>query len=168
MKIVHFAPFGPNACGMYEAARDMVVADHKAGHEVQFVDVGATSEDTSKQDEPKVGVVDMRGDIQITTATPNVALDADILVFHTGVPDKWVVKTQAPIIFILHGRPAACFATEHKSDNYVSFSLAPILAGWPRVKKLVTFWRSHVNFWSPVVPDRKVRCSGGRHLEERQ
>lgn len=164
MKIVHFAPFAPNASGMYEAARDMVVADFKAGHDVQFVDVGAMVENGNKI-EAKAGQEDSRGDIRIVTATPNVALSADLLIFHTGVPDNWVVKTQAPIIFVMHGRPTACFYTEHTGKR-VSFSLIHEIAQWPRIKAMLTFWPHHVPFWRQVMDGSKIVCLEGPPIDE--
>jgi len=164
MKIVHFAPFAPNASGMYEAARDMVVADYKAGHDVLLVDVGSIAENGNKS-EAKAGQEDLRGDTTIVTATPNAALSADVLVFHTGVPDNWVVKTQAPIIFVMHGRPTACFYTEHTGKK-VSFSLINEIGQWPRVKAMVTFWPYHLNFWKSVIPKNKLTCLNAPPIDE--
>lgn len=164
LRTVHFAPFAPHACGLYEAARDMVVADHKAGHDALLVDVGPMSLD-GKQAEAKPGQKDHRGDVEIISATPNAALNADILVYHTGVSDSWVVKNQAPIIFIVHGRPASCFAMEQKMGHF-SYSLTADIAGWPRVKALVSFWPYHKTFWEMVVPKEKLFVFSAPPIDE--
>jgi len=156
MKIVHFGPFAPNQSGMYEAARDMVIADHMNGHDVFFVDVGAMTTD-GKKIEPKDGKEDDRAGLNIISAKPDVCNDADILIYHTGVPDNWVVKNQAPIIMILHGRPASCFVVEHNGSKQ-SYSLMAHLATWPRIKKMVTFWDYHVQFWNHIIPKEKLVC----------
>jgi len=164
MNIVHFAPYGVNACGMYEAARDMVVADIKSGHIASFVDIGSTTTDYKKC-EPKVGEVDNRGDVPIVTKDPSIANEADIIVAHTGVPDNWIVKNQAPVIVIMHGRPAASFAVE-QSKKMVSYSLMAEFASWPRVKKMVTFWEHHVDFWKLIIPESKLVCFGAPPIDK--
>ena len=155
MRIVHFAPFAPNACGLFEAARDMAIADMLAGHEVHIVDVGYTVNGTWKAGE--IGKMDSRGGTYITSSDPQIALSADVLIAHTGVPDNWIVGCQAPIVWILHGRPAACFRPE-QFGREKSYSLLAMVAKWPRVKKMVTFWPYHVKFWEPIDPHHKVVC----------
>lgn len=156
MRIVHFAPFAPSACGLYEAARDMIVADRRAGHDAQLVDVGPTLIDGTHTD-GKPGQIDKRGGTEIRTAEQSVAFYADIIVAHSGIPDNWIVQCQAPIIWILHGRPGACFRPEQFGRGN-SYSLMATLTTWPRVKKMVTFWPYHIPFWKPTIPSDKLIC----------
>ncbi len=156
MNIVHFAPFAPNGCGLYEAARDMIVADKVFGHESNLVDTGATvNGEAAVQGE--VGKIDARGMTEVITASPDVAMYADVLIAHTGVPDPWISKCQAPLIWMLHGRPQACFQPEQFGRGH-SFSLINMLASWPRVKAMVTFWPYHEKFWLPIIPREKLIC----------
>lgn len=156
MRIVHFAPFAPCACGLYEAARDMVVADRRTGHDAHLVDVGPTIKDGSHTD-GKSGQSDARGGTEIVTAEPGVAFYADVIVAHTGIPDNWIVQCQAPIVWVLHGRPGACFRPE-QFGNGNSYTLMATLATWPRVKAIVTFWPHHIQFWKPVISEGKLIC----------
>ena len=155
MKIVHFAPFAPNACGLYEAARDMIVADLQAGHESYLVDVGVTSNGVHTPGE--IGKEDVRGYRKITTMDPVVARTADILIAHTGVPDPWFSVCQAPLIWILHGRPAACFKPEQFKRGH-SYTLMADLASWPRIKAMVSFWPFHTKFWQNIISNGKLIC----------
>ena len=164
MRIIHFAPFAPCACGLYEAARDMVIADRRAGHDAHLVDVGPTMRDGTHTD-GKPGQIDSRGGTEIKTAEPGVAFFADMIVAHTGIPDNWIVQTQAPIVWILHGRPAACFRPE-QFGNGNSYTLMATLATWPRVKKMVTFWPYHVQFWNPIIPADKLVCFPAPPIDE--
>lgn len=155
MKIAHYAQFAPNGCGMYEAARDMIVADRQAGHETYFVDTGAQYVN-GNSDEPKIGAVDDRHGQRIVTISPEDALDADIIITHATPQDRWLVKTQAPIISVLHGRPQSCFAVEHRDNKRISYSFLNSLSKWPRLKKFITFWPKHEPFWKLVIPKDKL------------
>ena len=153
MNIVHFAPFAPNGCGLYEAARDMIVADRIAGHDTLLVDVGIT---VNGQHIPgEAGKKDERGRAVVETHPSDIALDADLIIAHTGIPDPWIAGCQAPIVWMLHGRPQACFCPE-QFGNGNSYSLMAMLAKWPRVKQMVTFWPYHRAFWLPIIPESKL------------
>ena len=167
MRIVHFAPFAPCACGLYEAARDMVIADSMAGHEAHFVDVGITTQIKGEfKQEPGVpGKEDFRCGKKLITEDPIIAHTADIIVAHTGVPDNWISSCQAPIVWILHGRPTACFKPEQFGTGN-SYSLIATLAQWPRIKAMVTFWDHHVLYWEPIIPKDKLVCFPAPPIDE--
>jgi len=155
MKIVHFTPFAPMACGLYEAARDMVVADKLAGHEVFVVDVGTT---INNQHTPGViGKEDKRNGTNIVSADPIVARHADLLIAHSGVPDPWFSVCQTPMIWVLHGRPAACFKPEQFKRGH-SYTLMADIATWPRVKVLLSFWPFHTKYWNSIISEEKLVC----------
>ena len=165
MKIVHFAPFAPHSCGLYEAARDMVRADMHSRHNVHFVDTGIIVD--GKRKAGQIGAVDSRCDKKIVTANPSEALTADIIIAHTGIPDNWLVKCQAPIIWIIHGRPLACFRPEQNGGRE-SYTLTAGVAKWPRVKAMVTFWNHHVSFWDVIIPKDKLVSFGAPPIDERR
>lgn len=152
MKIVHFGPFGPNAAGIYEAARDMVRADTLAGHDVQFVDTGLQI--GAERLPGKVGAVDDRGGFQLVTAAADASDSADVLVCHTGVPDGWIARTQAPIVWILHGRPLAAFRYEQRT-GVASYTCYQQVSHWPRSKRLVHFWPEFAPYWDAIFPQGK-------------
>lgn len=153
MNIVHFAPFAPNRAGIYEAARDMVRADTEAGNDVHFVDVGVQAGD--KREEPRIGAVDERGGFRLVTADRDCIASADVLVMHSGIPDAWIVGTQAPIVSVLHGRPLAAYRLESIRGIH-SYSLYANIAKWPRVKSLVYFWPEFTDFWAAIADRDKL------------
>lgn len=154
LKIAHFYPFSPNCCGLAEAARDMIVADRLAGHESHAIDVGAYSR--SKQVRPPTqGLIDDRGGSKIISQSPGWGLTADLIVAHTGVPDNFIVGSDAPIVWVAHGRPRACFLPESMGQGN-SYTLLHDLMTWPRVKKLLSFWPYHREFWRVIVPEEKM------------
>ena len=157
MKIAHFAPYAPYRCGLYEAARDMVHADTLAGHAAIFVDAGITQ--GAEHLPSVVGAEDTRGGWTLRTFSHLDARDADVFVAHTGIPDNWIVRTTIPLIWILHGRPLACFRPEQNTRGVSkSYSLMADLAQWDRVRKMVTFWPEHVSYWDVIIPAEKLVC----------
>lgn len=134
----------------------MVRADTEAGHGVDFVDTGVTVAGSAVSEPPQVGAVDDRGGFRIVTAPPSVLDHADVLVFHSGVPDAWVVRSQSPIVWILHGRPLAVFRLEREHPALQPYSLLAHVAGWPRTKRLVSFWPEHASYWRALVGPEKL------------
>jgi len=153
MKIAHITTFGPNGAGLYEASRNMMKADFLTGHEVYCVDTGITPD--LKQNDPKVGVVDDRGDFKITTSHHSILDQVDLIVMHTYCDEKWYVKNQVPIVWIVHGRPAAAFRQELDEPQYLAYSAYGNVSYWPRVKKLIHFWPEYSIFYDPVIKKGK-------------
>ena len=155
MIICHIAPFAPNRCGLYEAARDMARADIVGGNEVIFVDAGITI--NGERQEPVIGQVDDRAGFKIVSVNPDMISEADVIIMHTGCSDNWIVKNQAPLIWAVHGRPLACFRPEIQGKMN-SYSLYKHVAEWKRTKKMLYFWPEFKNDWSVFVPENKNLC----------
>ena len=155
MEVVHFGPYGPHRAGIYEAARDMVRADEERGHLASFVDVGPTN-NAGVQEPAQVGAVDDRGGYRLVTMPPQWADTADLLVYHSGVNDGWVVRSQAPIIMVIHGRPLATFRPEQNGQPRNGYTLMHALGDWPRIKKLLYFWPEFTPYWRNILPEDKL------------
>lgn len=156
MRVAHFAPFAPMACGLYEAARDMVRSDLDAGRDAAFVDVGVTI--NGQRQAPKPDAADIRRGFTLRPVPFEAVQGHDLFVFHDGVPDAWVVRTQAPILLMMHGQPMDCFKPELYKRGGATYSFFPAFAAWPRVKRLVTMWPEFMPFWQPIVPAGKLRA----------
>ena len=165
MRVVHFAPFAPCGCGLYEAARDMVLADIRAGHDAHLVDSGITINGEHKNGIP--GQRDERGGSIVITEDPQVAYYADVIVAHAGYIDSFIVQNQAPVIWVMHGRPSACFRPE-QFGNGNSYSIFESISKWPRVKAMLTFWEYHVAFWKPIIPEEKIVCFNAPPIDEKR
>lgn len=155
MKVAHFAPFGPLSCGLYEAARDMVLADQAAGRQAIFVDTGTTPNGVYVPAKPP-GTTDQRRTGTLTISGYGDALDADLFVAHTCLPDDFLSRTRTPVLFVLHGRPVDCVRPEFHRRGANSYTIYREVASWPRVRRLVTFWPEHEPFWEPIVPPGKL------------
>lgn len=154
MKVVHVAPYGPNAAGIYEAARDMVRADIQQGHDALFVDAGAHPVREPHRQPPVVGAIDDRAGFKLVTQDWRVCNSADVIMLHTGCDNQWLVWNQAPIIMVVHGTPIAAFRVEQRGPS-TSYSVYTEGAGWPRVKAMLYFWPEFRPYWDVVFPHGK-------------
>lgn len=154
MKICHVTMFAPARCGLYEASRDMFLADKYYGHDVYMIDVGMVK-NGELINNPQIGQKDIRAGNEIITSDPDILNCADIIYMHTGCNDSWIVKTQAPLIWVVHGRPLACYRpeTDNKSSSY---SLYANLAKWQRVKKMLYFWNEFYKDWNLVFNNKDL------------
>lgn len=138
MNIAHITSFAPNRCGLYEASRDMAKADViYGGHNVFIID-GQSSDN--------VGKVDDRNGFRVVVAHPDLLMETDLIIMHTGIEDRYLVKTQAPIICVVHGKPLDCFRPEQQGKGS-SYSLYEYIAQWPRTKKMLYFWEDYKYYW---------------------
>lgn len=156
----------PNGNGTYEAARDMAVADALSGHEVHVIDTG-TKLDGKEYEVGRAGKKDLRGGIEIVSSDPVEAVGADIFIAHAGMPASWV-EGKAPIVWMLHGRPAACFRHEQVHEKSDAFTVLQSIANWPKVKRMVTFWTHHVKYWETFIPKEKLVCLDSPPVDERR
>jgi glycosyltransferase involved in cell wall biosynthesis len=147
MRIAHIAPWAVNRCGLYEMARDMARADFYGGNEVIFIDAGVT--ENGVRQEPVIGAIDERAGFRLQTADYKLLETADVIILHTGVPDNWLVKNQIPLIWVVHGRPLACFRPELMKKGS-SYSLYWEVSGWQRTKKMLYFWPEFNSHWKPL------------------
>ena len=151
MKVVHFAHFAPHMAGIYETAKDLVLAERKVGIDAQMVDYGNGLGDNMQpvQRFSRVGMVD--GDI--TTIAPDQALKADIVVRHSALP-KEVIESHIPVVMPLHGAPEYSFLLEHTGRSRTMKEIMVSVQN-PDYKGLVTFWEQNQFTWE-ILLGRKV------------
>lgn len=149
IKIAHFLNFSPHAAGIYETAKEMILAERKAGIDAQAIDYG--NGQNAPQRHSRVWCKD--GDIE--TINPGWAVDeADIIVRHSAIPQK-VLDTHKPIVMVLHGTPEYTFLLEHTGKTRVLKEII-VSAENPDYKMFVTFWKENVFPWQIWLPDRKI------------
>jgi glycosyltransferase involved in cell wall biosynthesis len=135
----------------------MYLADKAYGHEVYMVDAGKVK-NGEMISEPNIGSVDDRGNTKIISSDPKILNDADIIIMHTGCSDSWIVRTQAPIIWTVHGRPLACFRPEANKGSQ-SYSLYNELSSWQRVKKMLYFWEEFNPDWNILFGEKALNLN---------
>jgi glycosyltransferase involved in cell wall biosynthesis len=165
MNIVHISMFAPNRCGLYESSRDIARADIESGHQVYFVDVGIKNADNTQKG--LIGAVDDRAGFRLETCHPDLINEADIIIMHTAPVADWLVKCQAPIILVIHGRPLACYKLEIDGKRE-SFSLYKNISSWKRTKKALFFWEEFIPYWENVIHSDKIACLDFPVIDEKR
>jgi len=147
MKVIHYARFSPNACGLYHTTKDLVKAEKGVGIDAHFVDIDSVKGVATLQEPGKK-------DGWMTTSDPSVAEDADILVRHTSMPND-MENSGIPVVLAIHGRPQSSLLLDERTNE-------PIVEGMYnkgrdcRYKAFFTFWPEHVSFWKRIVPEHKL------------
>jgi hypothetical protein len=166
MRIAHITTFSPNGCGLYEASRNMMKADYLNGNQPLCVDTGIKS-DLSKH-VPKVGEVDDRGNFKIITQHHDSLNEVDVIVMHTYCPEVWYAKNQKPLIWIVHGRPAAAWKQDVEHPDILAYQAYGNISYWPRVKKCVHFWPEYIPYWDILMqPGKQIALEFPAIDEER-
>jgi len=144
MRIIHSLVVTPGQCGLYETAKDLMVAEERLG----CVPIAL---------EP-LGHSLGKSDDAIAIATPEQRSEllgsADVIVDHSGC-DADMLASGVPIIHVRHGRPLSTFLMSMKGIDVYSH-LAAIGKNY-RYAAFVTFWRTHVAYWEPLL-GREVHC----------
>ncbi len=143
IRVAHFCRVAPNQCGLYGTAKELIMAERLAG-----IDAGMIDHDG----------VNHRGvmiDGSFKSKELSWADDADILVRHSAIPDKYH-NSGKPIVMALHGRPESSFRLEESGKS-------PILTAMhnkgtdARYKAFITFWPEYIDFWRTIIPPEKVQ-----------
>ena len=148
LKIAHYLNFAPHQAGIYGTATDLVRAERKQGLDVQVVDYGNGM--NPPQRHSRVGCVD--GDI--TTIAPDAAMDSDVIVRHSALPQK-VFDSDIPLVMPFHGAPEYTFMLEHTGNTAVLKELF-VSTKNPRYKAFITFWKENLFYWEAMFPGKKI------------
>jgi len=149
IKIAHFGNFCPHQAGIHSAARDLILAERIAGLDSNYIDYGSGKGCTHSR-------VWMQ-DGEITTISPDWAIDeADIIVHHSAVPKK-VMDTGKPVVMYLHGRPEYSFVLDwEKKQGCLRAEME--YPKNPQYKKFMTFWPGHKEIWEQLLNTKNVEC----------
>jgi glycosyltransferase involved in cell wall biosynthesis len=149
VKIAHFIFYGPRRAGIYETTRELVQAEAELGADAKIVD-------TAFVDEKREPETSFRFDRGVDIATMEWAAEADVFVLHSQVPAP--LTGQKPTVVALHGAPEYVFYSEIINHDRGDGGFSTILsyAKQDHMKKFVTFWKRHVDFWGIAIGDEKV------------
>jgi len=139
MKLAHLAIVTPHATGLYESAREIVVAENKLGHNAFILD-------------PTVRRSDRGAPIG------NGALDhTDVVVSHSGL--NYYDGCGKPVIYCLHGRPESSFLLEMRPETrkkHPVYSMVAKAATDAQYKRFITFWPETVSYWELLLGKGRV------------
>ncbi len=119
MKLVHSLSVTPGACGLYETANDLIVAEGAQGVEAIIVNP-----------------------LRPKKKDPALLRECDLIVDHSGLTkDMWEAKK--PVIHVRHGRPRSTFLMEEQGGTKAYSFLRNSRALYSAI---VTFWEQHVPY----------------------
>lgn len=88
------------------------------------------------------------------------AMDADIQVLHTHIPDKVFRGTKGKIVYIIHGTPEHIFSSAVEGGlNHGYGASDPFMMALYWIKKadvIVTFWERHRDIWKTLMDKRAL------------
>lgn len=139
MKVAHFSIFGPNRCGLYHTAKELVLAECSVGIDAGFI----------AYEEKKICK-----DGDFSTKPILWAEDADIFVRHSSIPDRYH-NSGKPIVLAIHGRPESSVRLEQIGEVPVISVLCDKVKD-ERYKAFVNFWPEYTEIWKNIVPEEKL------------
>jgi glycosyltransferase involved in cell wall biosynthesis len=144
VKVAHAVVITPHRCGLYETTRELVAGLRKLGVDSRMID--PAPKNVKKPDNEDRGAL---------YASMGWAVDADVIVNHSGYDGTPLSMTKQPVIHVAHGRPRNSFISEVKGHT-------PIYSYWyaknkePRFAAIVTFWPEHKPYLDVMFPGKKV------------
>ena len=174
LNVVHCVPVSPHQCGMYETARELVVAERKLGINAHLYDprpterrVRGRKQIVNSQDVkcPKcenefkaevhapipTSVPAWTGDRGASICDLHFALTSDVIVSHSGLPDEDFKECKIPRIHVAHGRPNSSYRIERSGQTAI-YDMYRKMADDPRWKYLITLWPGYGQYWELVFP----------------
>lgn len=148
MKVAHVCIVTPGRCGLYETARELVAGLRDLRVDSRLVDVPAANK---VYPNGYLGSVD-RGAIM---ADMGWAVQADVIVNHSGFDGTPLQGTNQPVIHVAHGRPRSSFLCESKGSTKI-YTYHYNKNFDDRWKAVVTFWPEHSKFLKVMFPDKMV------------
>jgi len=140
MKIAHYSVFAPNQCGLYHTTKDLVLGERAIGMDAGFIDFG--------EDGHKFGM----GDGNLEAMPLEWADDADVLVRHSAIPNKYQ-NAGIPIIAAVHGRPESSVRIEQQKKHLIISAFHGKTIDC-RYKRFITFWAEYLNVWETIFEDK--------------
>ena len=153
LRSAHLVAVTPGRCGLYETTRDIVANLRRAGVDSRLYDVTGFGPDHPVFKSAEVAPHHDRG-VPIEHDL-SWALEADVLVSHSGHEGTPFDHTQQPIVHVAHGRPLSTYVGEVRGELPV-YSYHNRASQNPRIKSVVTFWPQHVRYHEVMFPHTPV------------
>ncbi|MCP4566811.1 MAG: glycosyltransferase [FCB group bacterium] len=146
MKVAHFSRFAPNLSGQYGTVKDLIKAEREQGIDARLIAV--TSSPGVEFTHAKIYT-----DEWLTTEKMEWAEEADVLVRHVLVPQKYMYSGKQPKVMCLHGRPENSFLLGVYTPNDVYRTIYSERDVWD---SFVSFWDEHIFHWSRLLDKSKL------------
>jgi len=146
MKAAHFSRFAPNLSGQYGTVKDLIKAERQQGIDARLISI-----DSSPGVEFTTAKI--HTDDWLTTEKIEWADEADILVRHVLVPQKYMYSGKQPKVMCLHGRPENSFLLGVYTRNDVYRTVQSERDTWDA---FISFWDEHIFHWSQLIDKSKL------------
>jgi len=177
MKVVHVAPTTPHQCGLYETARELVLAERELGINAAIFDPQPSVYEVKGRrrlikhkgvcPNCKKEVDFVVGERNIGTRPPAWSADrgvlvapwefaeqSDVIVSHTGLDERFD-KVNAPRIHVAHGRPNSSYRIERSGETPI-YQMYKKMNKDDRWKVMVTLWPGFEHYWQLLFKDVRV------------
>lgn len=146
MRVAHSVVITPKRCGLYETTREVVGALRKLGVDSRLVD-------PTKDKNP----LHPTGDADRGTLIGSIdwAVNADVIVNHSGFDGTPLSESTQPVIHVCHARPRHSFIGERDGGTPV-YSYQYQRDKDPRFKRVVTFWPEHIEYHKIIFRETPV------------
>ncbi len=148
IKVAHSVIVTPGHSGLYETTRELVASLRVMGVDSRLVDPDIADKFNGYKGDSDRGV---------PIADWDWAVDADVVVSHSGYEGSPCGKTDQPVILCCHGRPYNSMMIEGEGGAAI-YSFMYNKNADDRIKAVVTFWSEHVDFHRVMFPDKPVFC----------
>lgn len=177
LKVAHVVIATPQQCGMYESARELVIAERRQGINAHIVDIRPTEKEVKGKKRRKLQeikcpkcnekskIVLEEKDIPhrpspwaedrgVCVAPIDFAMNSDVIVSHSGLDERFK-DTRMPKIHVAHGRPNSSYRIERGGETPI-YTMYKQMSKDPTWKYMVTLWPGYEHYWRLVFPNIKV------------
>jgi glycosyltransferase involved in cell wall biosynthesis len=148
MNIAHIAVVTPKRCGLYETTRELVAAEIQLGHDARIVDPKVNKELHPRTEDDRGAKLEPVEDYSF-------ALEADIVINHSGMDLPELKAVTAPVIYVSHGRPYSSFMGEVNGGTPV-YSYYVRSDREQRFNSVITLWEEHLPYLRAVFTNTPV------------
>jgi tetratricopeptide (TPR) repeat protein len=155
-KIVHFCNYGPLDSGMYKTVRDLVYEELRLGYEAWVVDTIARNPLRTES-----GIRDslLEGGRVIGIEDDRLSEDADLICWHSWIPEEYRKDRRKNLVMFLHGMPSFVFYNELYNIEPVLSFLTQAYENLTHCHYYITLWPSHEPYWRPIFKEKLIVTS---------
>lgn len=150
-RIVHFCNYSPLDSGIYPETRDLIYEELRVGYDSWLID----NTNTSGKDDVIHDQLWESGRI-INFDDDDKTEGADLICWHSWLPDKYMNDRTAKIIMFLHAMPSHLFYNELYGGEKVLSFLKKASDDLPNCRNFITLWPTHRPYWEHIFKQRLI------------
>ena len=152
-KIIHFCNYSPIDSGIYPETRDLVCEELRRGYDAYIVDhirdnpfrMDAAYHDALFKDGRIIGLEHF-----------DETEDADLICWHSWIPDSYMADPSRDIVMFLHAMPSHLFYNELYGGEAVLTFMKDVHLRVPNCRYYITLWPTHERYWENIISGNLV------------